>query len=271
MELDFQAEPPLTIASGSAGPVAAKEIFLHQDQFEDRLDGVVSPPHPRKVICFPAPAIVKREAGCIEPELELIQTATETPRILDVSEPEQIALLPSFADIRLDSPRAETSPVGELDLTAQPAALGRRLGSGLVDGAIVLGALLIFVGLFAAALSLLAGDVPRSRPALLCTLAAGALLSLLFEYLFLVYGKGTPGMSAASLELLTFGGLKPSHGAYFRRAMATILSGVTLGLGFAWALVDEDTLGWHDRMSGTYLKSSGRSSAVRPHLPSGLG
>ena len=31
-----------------------------------------------------------------------------------------------------------------------------------------------------------------------------------------------------------------------------ILSAVSLGLGFAWAFFDEDTLCWHDRMTRTY-------------------
>jgi hypothetical protein len=29
-----------------------------------------------------------------------------------------------------------------------------------------------------------------------------------------------------------------------------------MGLGFAWALVDEDCLGWHDRITRTYLRRS---------------
>jgi hypothetical protein len=31
---------------------------------------------------------------------------------------------------------------------------------------------------------------------------------------------------------------------------------LSLGLGFFWALVDEHTLGWHDRISQTYLKGT---------------
>jgi uncharacterized RDD family membrane protein YckC len=82
------------------------------------------------------------------------------------------------------------------------------------------------------------------------------MLSLLFQYVFLVYGKRTPGMSAANLEVLDFDGLQPSPGARRWRALAITLSAVSLGLGFAWSLVDEHTLGWHDRISGTYLKKS---------------
>jgi len=29
-----------------------------------------------------------------------------------------------------------------------------------------------------------------------------------------------------------------------------------VGLGYAWALVDEDRLGWHDRISQTHLRAA---------------
>jgi hypothetical protein len=41
-----------------------------------------------------------------------------------------------------------------------------------------------------------------------------------------------------------------------------MMSALSLGVGFVWALVDEDTLGWHDRISGTYMRRSTQHSAV---------
>jgi hypothetical protein len=38
------------------------------------------------------------------------------------------------------------------------------------------------------------------------------------------------------------------------RAAASALSAFSIGLGYAWALVDEDRLGWHDRISQTHLR-----------------
>jgi len=35
-----------------------------------------------------------------------------------------------------------------------------------------------------------------------------------------------------------------------------VLSCISLGLGFAWAALDEDCLGWHDRITRTYLRQS---------------
>jgi hypothetical protein len=36
--------------------------------------------------------------------------------------------------------------------------------------------------------------------------------------------------------------------------MALPLSVLPLGMGLAWALFDEWSLTWHDRLSGTYLR-----------------
>jgi hypothetical protein len=41
-----------------------------------------------------------------------------------------------------------------------------------------------------------------------------------------------------------------------QRALALILSCVSLGMGFLWSLFDEDSLGWHDRITRTYLRQS---------------
>jgi hypothetical protein len=37
------------------------------------------------------------------------------------------------------------------------------------------------------------------------------------------------------------------------RVAAVLLSGLSLGLGYAWAFLDEDRLCWHDRITRTYM------------------
>jgi hypothetical protein len=36
--------------------------------------------------------------------------------------------------------------------------------------------------------------------------------------------------------------------------LATLLSAIPLGMGYAWAALDEQRLTWHDRMSRMYLR-----------------
>jgi uncharacterized RDD family membrane protein YckC len=158
-------------------------------------------------------------------------------------------LLESFADIQLEPPQPSA---GAEPLPPQPAPLGQRLLSGFMDAVIVLAA----AAMFAATFVKLAEAVPASRLAGLCALAVGTTIWLMFQYIFLIYGPGTPGMRAVGLELRDFAGHSASRFARRCRALATVLSGLSLGLGFAWSFVDEDTLGWHDRISGTYLWAS---------------
>jgi hypothetical protein len=37
------------------------------------------------------------------------------------------------------------------------------------------------------------------------------------------------------------------------RVLAGCLSAVSAGMGYAWVLLDEDALCWHDRITHTYL------------------
>src|SRR5260370_23539625 len=272
MQLDFPADTAQSVAPGPAEPLLpalppqADGAARHTSELGTLLEVEEARLPPRKIIRFPWHAGVQL-ADALEPagvdrelELELAQPAQDAPRILDAPEhsreyapePEQMELLSSFADIRLEP--MEAYPNEEMDLPPQPAPLRRRISCGLVDCAIVLLALSIFAVSFAA----LGGVAPRTRYSLLCGLGIGAILWLLFQYLFLVYGRGTPGMRITHLELSGFDGKQASSFPPPRRPLATTLSGFSAGLGFAWALVDEDTLGWHDRISQTYLRSGDR-------------
>jgi uncharacterized RDD family membrane protein YckC len=270
MELDFPAETPLMISTALAEPPLSESAELAEEtpfraadlaspplavthDVEPNFIRNVTRPQPRKVIHFPRHATV-------DLEMELAAPAPEVPRILDAPEAEQMELLPSFADIRLDEAPHEDRFHEELELPGEPAPLRQRVESGLVDAAIVAAALAVFAALFAFTLARLDQAGPHVRPALVCAVAAGATLWLLYHYLFLVYGKRTPGMIAAHLELLTFDDRQPSFLARCSRAFGATLSGLSLGLGFAWALVDEHTLGWHDRISQTYLRSADRTT-----------
>ena len=162
--------------------------------------------------------------------------------------------LPNFDDIQLEATHQQVMP--ELELGPQPAALGQRMMAGLVDSAIVLAAAAVFNVTF----TQLAEENPHSRMALLCAVAVGGVLWTLYQYTFLVHGHGTPGMHLAQLELARFDGKPVSAFDRRCRAVASALSGFSLGLGFLWALVDEDQLGWHDRMTRTLI----RSSAIQP-------
>ena len=165
--------------------------------------------------------------------------------------------LPNFDDIQLEATHQQVMP--DLELGPQPAPLGQRMLAGAVDAAIVLAAAAVFNVTF----TQLAEENLHSRMALLCAVAVGGVLWTLYQYTFLVHGNGTPGMHLAQLDLAKFDGKPVSTFDRRCRAVASALSGFSLGLGFLWALVDEDQLGWHDRMTKTLIKSSIHQTAAR--------
>jgi uncharacterized RDD family membrane protein YckC len=93
-----------------------------------------------------------------------------------------------------------------------------------------------------------------------------ALVWTLYQYVFLVYGRMTPGMNLGGLELSTFEGKPLSLRRRQYRALAGALSVISVGLGYLWAFVDEDQLGWHDRITQTLVRSSAKPATDRAQL-----
>jgi uncharacterized RDD family membrane protein YckC len=214
-------------------------------------------PEQPKIIEFPRPVINRPihlpPSYPREPEdFELAEPVNTAPRILDAPEPlpQQIDLLSAFADIQLEA--GDTKPTNQVELPLQPAAVGHRLFSGVVDLMVVL----VATGLFTFGFLTGVHRLPEPRLSLLYGLGVTGTLWLVYQYLFLVYSPGTPGMQLAQLELCTFEGGPVTPSLRRWRALASLLSALALGLGFAWALIDEDTLGWHDRITQTHLKRS---------------
>jgi uncharacterized RDD family membrane protein YckC len=241
MSLDFPEDelPAVLLKSEAAAPPPA-----------------VVRPEPPKLIQFPRPlaaestaaSATSARAALLADDLELAAPVLDAPRILYAAEPEQMDLLSSFADIRLEA--EEPKPHEPMELPPRAAALRPRMLAGLVDLGIVLAAGVIFATIFL----VLAGMPSQRNLALISAVVACGCLWLVFQCIFLVYGQATPGMRLADLELCTFAGEKASLRARAGRALASTLSAFSLGLGFAWALVDEDALGWHDRMTQTHVR-----------------
>jgi uncharacterized RDD family membrane protein YckC len=123
--------------------------------------------------------------------------------------------------------------------------------AGIVDLALVLIAFLLFVLVFVACTA----HPPTGKPAM--AFAAVALVSFfaLYQWIFFTYANGTPGMRYAKIALCTFEDENPTRRTMQWRIAALFLSATPVGLGFLWALFDDDGLGWHDRITRTYQRS----------------
>jgi uncharacterized RDD family membrane protein YckC len=119
-----------------------------------------------------------------------------------------------------------------------------------LDGLLVATAIACFASTFLH----MAGVLPRSRTAWLLAGALPVLLWATYQYLFLVHAAATPGMRAAGLRVRTFDDQPARRSLRRWRAIAMVVSGMALGLGFLWASVDEYGLCWHDRITHTVLR-----------------
>lgn len=188
------------------------------------------------------------------PREELAEPISNPPRILDV--PEEIIPTirgPLFAEIRLDADKPQADAVdapstATIELPLRVASPSQRAFAGLIDGLIVL----VASAIFTLAVWKTVPELPHGKAAL-ALLLIPVFFWTVYHYLLLVYAGKTAGMEMASLCLRSFNGRAPTWKQRKRRVYSMLFSLVSIGLGFAWALVDEDCLCWHDRMTRTFL------------------
>ncbi len=265
MDLDFEArpappEPPPYVAPAveySAGAVATEPTTTV------RWDGLVEEPEPA-----PAEFVVEEPAAPALPDVwniipfpastdevprgdELAEPVIQTPRILEAPEFVEQAIPTPMAEIALEEEPPEL-PV-DVELPLQVVPLPQRVVGGIADLTIVLGATAMFVALAVR----ISGTMPMSKAVLAVGFVVPCLFWIVYQYLFLVYSGRTPGMLVARLRLADFEGAPVGRRLRRWRALALALSSVSLGLGFVWAIVDEDTLCWHDRITKTYPVEAG--------------
>lgn len=153
-----------------------------------------------------------------------------------------------FADA--EPVHASLNPNVDLIYCEAPVALpGHRLLASAVDASMVL----IGLGVFAILLSLfLGGDFLLNRQAAPFLIGVGVVIALFYRSLW-YFGNGeSPGMRFAGLRLVDFDGRRPNREQRGLRQAASLLSLFAAGLGLVWALVDEESLTWHDHISKTF-------------------
>lgn len=179
---------------------------------------------------------------------ELAEPVLDRPRIIDT--PEMAPPPPALGGILIEpveEPANERRPGFEIPLQAAP--MSRRMAASAIDATLVLSGFVAFAYLFF--------RINAELPPLTKIAGAGVLLVGLFwsayQYLLLVYSGTTPGLKLAKLELHRFDGSSVPLRIRRWRVLTSVLSGLSLGLGYAWCFLDEDRLCWHDRITRTYM------------------
>ena len=143
------------------------------------------------------------------------------------------------------------SDAEEINPLPKVAALSDRLMAWIVDASLVGIAFALFVFVFAASTT----HLPTGKAAIIGGALTLGILYLLYQLMFFTYADATPGMRYARIALCTFDDDNPSREAMRKRIFALVLAAAPLGLGFLYALLDENHLGWHDRMTRMYQRS----------------
>ena len=243
--------------------------YRHSPEFVDHV--LETTPIPGNLIEFPRELIAPRRArprlaeGPLREEAEAQQPQL---RIFEV-EAEQLDTTPAAADTHHHAPEwqsllleasrepetsAPRSAQAHYTLEPQTAPVELRLMAAAVDGCLVGAALLAF----ACAAAYVTGPGLRQMPLpslLLSAFVTTAVLAFLYQMLFFTFADSTPGMRYARISLCTFGDRNPSRKAMRRRVLAALLAACPLGLGLLWMWMDDDRLGWHDRMSRMYQRA----------------
>ena len=183
-----------------------------------------------------------------KPLEELAEPMQLFPRILEV--PEVTPPPPALGGILIEPEVKESNPKRPgIEIPLQTASISRRILAALCDGAVVIAAFSLFAYIFFE----IAGVVPAFKESAEMGFVVLGIIWAGYQFLLLTYAANTPGLWLVSLRLSRFDGALVSRPIRRWRAFASVLSAVSLGLGYAWCLLDEDQLCWHDRITRTHL------------------
>jgi uncharacterized RDD family membrane protein YckC len=161
---------------------------------------------------------------------------------------------PALGGILLEDPQ-EAHPGPAPDLPMLPASISRRALAAFVD-AIPVGCALAVWGRIA---SKITHEIPPQPQLLISAAVAAGVIFFSYQYLLMVYGGTTVGLRVCRLELVTRDGAVPERKQRRWRLLASLLSAASMMLGYAWVVLDENRLCWHDRITHTYLRVRERS------------
>ena len=242
--------------------------FRRAPEFVDHI--IEAMPLPANLIEFPRELVATRKArprlaeGPLreelppEPQLRIFEVEPEQISTEPVSAEEAVNEAPVWQGMLLDAvPVRVAVRERELAMATGPvdiAPVSRRLMAGMVDGCCIGAAL---VG-FATVASYISGpELQAMSKAMLAGAMAFtfAVAALMYQLLFFSLNEATPGMRYARIGLCTFADANPTRKQKRRRVLAQVLAVCPLGLGLLWVLLDDDRLGWHDRISRVYQRT----------------
>lgn len=235
---DAAAEPVAPHNSSPIAPPTAQQSLFSTPVSERRVIpfGSLTTPAERESIRLRA-ADLPRPAPVKTAKVEMRRARSRTTRATDQP--------------RLDFQGREevfTHPQSNIICDAPVAPVGLRMKSAAFDAALMTIACAFVVALFLFA----GGQFSLDKHVLPFFALALVTIPLSYKLLWTFAARDTPGMRWAGLRLVDFDGNPPSQSRRYQRLFGGMLSLLAAGIGLIWALVDEDSLTWHDHISATF-------------------
>jgi uncharacterized RDD family membrane protein YckC len=235
--------PPAVVVQGARLATAPSQTMSAEAMVSSPFTRLAAAETTAKIIEFPSFAAVPPNRLD-----ELADPVLDRPRILEA--PDLVPSPSALGGILIEPPEPQPSekrPGFEMPL--QSAPMSQRLVAVAIDTLLVLSSVALFAYIFWR----MTREVPPSQHALGGAVVLTGILWAAYHFLLLVYSGTTPGLRLARLRLSRFDGSPVARRVRRWRVLASVLSGLSLGLGYAWCFLDEDQLCWHDRITRTYI------------------
>jgi hypothetical protein len=246
LQLKFESEPsPLRQASVEPAP----QPILTQQAIPVETPGkkvrVVETDSSARILEFPRLAMAPPRRMD-----ELADPILDRPRILEV--PDAPPPPPALGGILIGPEEKPEIKPSEFEVPLQAASLSRRSVATSLDAIVIISCVVMFAAIFQAI-------TPTALPLTQKLVASAALFGVFwaaYHFLALVYCGTTLGLNLARLQLRSFDGKPVLRPTRRWRAITAAMSAACIGMGYAWCLLDEDQLCWHDRITRTYVSPS---------------
>lgn len=151
-------------------------------------------------------------------------------------------------ELQEEGKQIRNKPDEALYCDARVALPAHRAVAATVDAFVVLMGTVMFAGV-----AFFAGvDFTATKSILIIPAAIAVVVLILYRGLWCLANSDTPGMRVAGLQLVDFDGRRPKREQRILRQFAGSLSLAAAAVGLVWALVDEESLTWHDHISKTF-------------------
>jgi uncharacterized RDD family membrane protein YckC len=137
---------------------------------------------------------------------------------------------------------------GAIYCDAPVAIPAHRAMAAALDASMILIALAVFGVIF----YLAGGALSFNSKTLPLLIGMAAVVTFFYKLLWCMANGDSAGMKWTHLTLVNFDGQRPNRTQRLHRLASGVLSLSAAGLGLLWALVDEETLTWHDHISRTF-------------------